>query len=316
MKIHSIPHSFDHFAGAGRARAGKHAHESRDTHNRSAAPERTNQAKRTFRNKNANRTDHTEEKSGFDKGVLRNLREGHFKGVADVRLRINFFEAITKARESRARAEATIETFELVMDVGDSIGEMIASGELNEEQVVQVTELRAGFEARVETLTSDFRTGDIDGDALVAGLRDAFDGLSASLETMFTPEPPAGREDPPNIKDDPLPEQPVAAPAETDAPVSAAATPDATETVADWEASTFLAALSEKFESGIKEIVDALEVRPLLPDLSGPRGRGRAFQKFLLIYQMMQRGSEPQEPLGEPEQTQDPPVNTKTDFTA
>ena len=45
------------------------------------------------------------QESDAEKGVLRNLLAGHFKGVSDVRLRINFFE------ELAAIEAAEVQTF-------------------------------------------------------------------------------------------------------------------------------------------------------------------------------------------------------------
>ncbi len=78
------------------------------------------------------------------KGVIRLLQEGHFKGVADVRLRINFFDELTALglveRPDNAAPEDTTEAppngppVEPVAPDGLS-GEPIAPGELSSEAI-------------------------------------------------------------------------------------------------------------------------------------------------------------------------------------
>ncbi|MHC4216368.1 MAG: hypothetical protein ACYSWP_23700 [Planctomycetota bacterium] len=41
---------------------------------------------------------------GGQRGVIRNLMEGHYKGVSDVRLRINFHEEITAIENQQLQA--------------------------------------------------------------------------------------------------------------------------------------------------------------------------------------------------------------------
>ena len=47
------------------------------------------------------------------KGVLRLLQEGHFKGVADVRLRINFHDELAAIEQAHLRASAQENTVPL-----------------------------------------------------------------------------------------------------------------------------------------------------------------------------------------------------------
>jgi len=48
-----------------------------------------------------------QESSEEQKGVIRNLLEGHFKGVADVRLRINHFEELSAIENSQLKSVVT-----------------------------------------------------------------------------------------------------------------------------------------------------------------------------------------------------------------
>ena len=109
---------------------------------------------------------------------------GHFKGVADVRLRINFFEEL-QAIEHESLAQAVGEQAPAVQEaVNAQIQALLDSGELNEEQTATVLEAQETFNASAQQAVEDFLgSGGTDTASLKVGLRMAFDALVDSLST-------------------------------------------------------------------------------------------------------------------------------------
>ena len=70
-----------------------------------------------------------ESEEGQDKlpGVLRNLQAGHFKGVADVRLRINFFEELSALASQQSRSTAQAEVGTLLTTVNEQVDQLVES---------------------------------------------------------------------------------------------------------------------------------------------------------------------------------------------
>ncbi|HUU85634.1 MAG TPA: hypothetical protein VM243_19215, partial [Phycisphaerae bacterium] len=58
-------------------------------------------------------------------GVIRLLEAGHFKGVADVRLRINFFEQLSARAEAAAQPVVQDESRQLVETVNAQLDELL-----------------------------------------------------------------------------------------------------------------------------------------------------------------------------------------------
>ena len=74
-----------------------------------------------------------EKTTGRANGVLRLLESGHFKGVADVRLRINFHEQLSPQAAAADPAEGKGVAYEKFLSIYDKLrGEDRASGDLNE----------------------------------------------------------------------------------------------------------------------------------------------------------------------------------------
>lgn len=108
------------------------------------------------------------------KGVLRLLQEGHFKGVSDVRLRINFFDELAAIEAEKLQAVAE----EKVNGVLESVGGVVNSfleeeNELTEEQAASVLGFQETFVQAVSEYNSE----------LVADLNTAFEGFVEALDT-------------------------------------------------------------------------------------------------------------------------------------
>jgi len=235
---------------------------------------------------------------GGTRGVIRLLMAGHFKGVADVRLRINFHEQLQGLQAAGSQAAAGDQAVSVKSAVSEQLTAMIEAGGFTEEQVAQVGELQKTFEAAVDAAIQGYTEAETPSmEELTASIWEAFATLMTSLETLIAPAAPPA-ELPPEIAPEelietvPPPETTVetatAAAEETtdapqapegEAPVGDAALPGAPPTPSS------LDALQQAFEGAMAEFEKAVAPESFLPELSGPTGNGAAYEKFLAIYQ-------------------------------
>lgn len=267
-----------------------------------------------------------ENPTGRAKGVLRLLQEGHFRGVADVRLRINFHEELM-ALQNEAVKSAAPDKLQFVSDaVNTQVDALIESGNLTEEQQTTVGQLRQTFLDTAQQLIDEFLGAERpQSDALAAGLQDAFDAFLESLTSLLLPEeppvPPVGEQpdvelpvddtadQSPDVPPEGSPEStptegssepapdPLDVEAPTDAPVgeSPGVPPDNTSEPAPpedpqepaagvFDAEAFLGGLIASFDAALAELVEGMRTTQVLPELSPPNGNGKAYAKFLAIY--------------------------------
>ncbi|MBW7990636.1 MAG: hypothetical protein FVQ84_11565 [Planctomycetes bacterium] len=113
-----------------------------------------------------------------EKGVLRNLLDGHFKGVSDVRLRINFFEELAAIEAAKVQTVAAEKVGGVLQSVGGVVtGFLEGDNELTPEQSEGVMNLHNTFNEPAADLTTAF-------DDFVEALRDLF------APPVKTPEEP------------------------------------------------------------------------------------------------------------------------------
>lgn len=175
------------------------------------------------------------------RGVIRLLMEGHFHGVANVRLRINFDEEIAALDASAAKETTAPKVAALVEAVTGRIDALTTSGQLSEEDAAAAREFATAFASEVETAGAEFAGGTIASEELVSRIRATFDSMAASLSELFAAE------------------------------------------------------LSPLFEASMADLESAIANASALPEISEPHGNGRAYAKFLAIYEGM-RSSEPETP--------------------
>lgn len=203
-------------------------------------------------------TDDTED----GKGVLGLLQEGHFKGVSDVRLRINFIEQLNAIEAAKLQAVAEQKVNAVLESVGGVVNSFLAAeeNELTEEQTAGVSELQETFVQAVSGYTNE----------PVTDLNNAFDEFVKALRDLFT-----------------LPAQ-----TQEENTTTEAESPDAPEL--PWQ--TFIEDLQSAFTTATNELTQAFAEARILPELSEPNGNGVAYEKFLAIYNEL-RGL--QSPTGE-----------------
>jgi hypothetical protein len=208
-----------------------------------------------------------------EKGVIRNLLAGHYKGVSDVRLRINFFEELAAIEA----AEVQTVTAEKVDGVLESVGKVVmdfvdSENELTPEQNTSVIELHDTFAQAV---------GESQNEPAV-DLTTVFDDFVEALRTLFTPPEQTQEETTiPQTEDDDT-------------------TESSSTTEQLWQ--TFLDNLQSAFTAAADELTKAVTDLNILPELSEPNGNGVAYEKFLAIYNELRGLNAPaaEQPVSEP----------------
>lgn len=191
-------------------------------------------------------TDDTED----GKGVLRLLQEEHFKGVSDVRLRINFFEQLNAIEAGKLQAVAEQKVNAVLESVGGIVDTFLAAEEngLTEEQTAGVPELQETFFQAASGYTNE----------PVTDLNNAFDDFVEALRDLFAPPALTQEEN-------------------TTAEAESAGAPGL-----PWQ--TFIEDLQSAFTTATNELTQAFAEVRILPELSEPNGNGVAYEKFLAIY--------------------------------
>ncbi len=214
-------------------------------------------------------TEQTPQETDRTPGAIRLLQQGHFQGVADLRLRINFHEEIAVLERQRLQALAEENIAGLQQTVTDGLNTMVDAG-LTEQQIADLT---STFAQTVDgLLEGSADTVPLSRGTLVTGLESAFDSLLTAL-------PAVGSSDPT--------ESQAVLPATNEASEQLAAA----DRIADDGYSGALANLQRLVEQLTSAFSDALEVFThalddieLMPALSAPKGNGVAYEKFLAVY--------------------------------
>jgi hypothetical protein len=242
-------------------------------------------------------------------GVIRLLEAGHFKGVADVRLRINFYDELTARAAGVARSTLDEKSGELVDAVKGGLNELVETLAADEETRQAVTDLMAQFEEAVGSAADgQSSTEGLDPETLAQTLSSFFDTLTEGLTELLS-APLDGLETPPasEVPDEPVDEAaagsagtlvngPTTEPANlpvdgTDddpagIPVDGAPD-DSTDAPADDLVTPLddaLQLLHDTFNAALEELLASIATAARLPDPSPPTGNGAAYDKFLAIY--------------------------------
>lgn len=255
------------------------------------------------------------ESEGSAKGVLRLLQEGHFKGVADVRLRINFFDELQAMENQQVKDTAGpgFETFNTVIE--GSLAAMEESGELNEDQ----QEAIEAFRGKMQEIQDGFLEGDdVSLQNLLDSLQAEFNALVASFappaepdieEPVIETEPELMTETVTEPQDEePAAEEPIleieseipAEPMDEPLVLNTMETPtifgaEPVEEIPQNTLGDLFTAFQTSFQQALEDLQISLSGASVLPEISQPSGNGKAFEKFMAIYEAMKNGgsSEP-----------------------
>ena len=222
-------------------------------------------------------------------GVIRLLQEGHFKGVADVRLRINFFDELQalQARELRSAAGQALPAFLEAMD--QSLTTLLVSESLSAEQTAAIMAAKDTFTQTVAQLLENFQVNDnVSQETLITEIDQSFHRLTDSLAMVLAPGE-AGEEI------SVLPDETAEEAADLDSVPEVV--PGAPETAAT-DVEALLEALKSIYASAFDTLKEALAEATILPPLSEPEGKGQAYAKFLAIYNELLTGAPPGEISG------------------
>jgi len=130
----------------------------------------------------------TSEKS---RGVIHLLQEGHFKGVADVRLRINFFDELNAIEQIKVKDIVADKVPGILDSVGSGIEMFLEFEELDQEQSTRVFDDFETFIQNVNLSMNEFLGAEEPStDNLVASVAGAFDDFISSLKAALSPEIP------------------------------------------------------------------------------------------------------------------------------
>lgn len=235
------------------------------------------------------------------KGVLRLLQKGHFKGVADLRLRINFMDEIQEM-EVQNLIESAQEGFEeFNQTVQQESTTLSESGLLDESQA----EALDTFIANAETAQAEFlESEDKSVETLVINLQSNFDSLVGVLNT---PSEPAERDSGTIDPETQVSDTPVTDLEPTSLEINA--TEIGPEAVSEDPAETsnpldeLVQNLQEVVQSMMDKLASDLSGTTVFGPVSEPTGNGKAYAKFLSIYEDMlnppteDTETEPIEPL-------------------
>ena len=215
---------------------------------------------RPVRVENAEPKSHSVEKAA-PRGVLRLLEEGHFKGVADVRLRINFFDAIAQKEQvhQAAGVQDTVSTF--LDELATRVDTLAASTDLSSDQQAALGDLTEAFKATTHEAASAFDASEPSAlEALTQEIQAAFDTFYTSVQGALEP---GG--------------------SEASSEEGPAADTEAVPTEGANGLSDFLNQLTDLFTQSVDALV-ALGTASVLPPLSAPSGNGPAYDKFVAQY--------------------------------
>jgi len=235
----------------------------------------------------------SEEKGG---GVLNLLQSGHFKGVADVRLRINFAEELNALQNQQLQENAAneFETFNEAIE--PPMGDLEAAAPLTEDQGTAISDFRTAVsDAQSRFLSSETPS--------IEELLETF-GIAFTNLSDYFPAPEIPVEEPqPTVEpttEEPPTEQPPVEPAGTEeppvegpVPAGEPTGPETTGPIELVEPETTVYGLFMELSEAFGEALAALETglnetESVLPEISEPSGNGKAFDKFMAIYEAMQ----------------------------
>lgn len=119
-------------------------------------------------------------------GVLRRLEQGHFSGVADARLRINFFQQLKARAQQRSEAVAQQQVTGLSDQVDQQLQGLLDAGQLDQDTLDAAQSLRTDFGQSLDTALQSFGDNH-DTTALGESVGSAFDTFVSGLRSLLTP---------------------------------------------------------------------------------------------------------------------------------
>lgn len=198
-------------------------------------------------------------------GVLRLLEAGHFKGVADVRLRINFHDQLTDEAELSAKEELRSRSRDLVDEVNDSVQNTLTT--------VTGDDLQLQFSNAIsEVVSYALNSESLDLNSIESAFTAAFDELTLSLgELLGSSDADVASSGIAELVNEPV--------------LITQLSPSDDSTLKQ-----ALEDLSDIFAKALSDLLSAVETSSLLPDPAPASGNGAAYEKFLAQYDQLHYG--------------------------
>ena len=210
------------------------------------------------------------------RGVVGLLQSGHFKGVAAVRLSINFQEQLSGLNQesARTRVEAA------VADLDEQMAGALEAypDDASEAPVQLASEARETFSLAIRTAVEEFRSGGSSQDDTLAGMQAAFDDMLTTLKASIATTDPVKEDSAVDDTADGL----LAATSETDGAGQATTGDIAEEVVAG--ADEYLATIGQVFNSFLEGLQSDMNAVNAIPEFTDPNGNSNAFDKFMAMY--------------------------------
>lgn len=236
------------------------------------------------------------EDAGKTKGVVHNIQAGHFKGVADVRLRINFADQLPDATGKMAEEQMQEEAEALDINMAEKVDQLQQNFQFE-------YNFSYSFSLSVSSQQPNQQGADSLNDAqvfdiksVVESFRKTFDDIFEEL-SVFGPEVHSAKTVTEADTGEGVMEQNVVDIAEShivNFEVSEESTDDSEPEPTDFSAA--LNELRDFFESELQAIEERINAVLPLPPLSPPQGNGVAYDRFLGMYQdlygLTENGSE------------------------
>lgn len=239
---------------------------------------------------------------GNQKGVLRLLEAGHFQGVADVRLRINFFDELSQTASARAADVAEDAGAALASEIGSSVQDLFGPMLADDQQAAALEELLSSFASAVESATHSTEDAvTLDPATIAEAIQGAYQTLAAELQSLFQAPPgdatassPVDTTQPSLESTEPVTPTGTESADATELIVNAEAEPvstpepvvsPATEPIEQDPLLAALDLLKAAFDESLAELSALLDDAMRLPDPTSPKnGNGGAYDKFLAMY--------------------------------
>lgn len=230
------------------------------------------------------------------KGVIRLLQEGHFSGVADVRLRINFHDELQQAAAQNAATAFESAFPGLLDDLAAKAGALGEEYDLS----AQDKELAESFADEIQLLLEEDKAAQTPLSTTLESINTTFSSFLEKLEGAFAGVPAVEEPAPEEQELGELQEDGDAPSPDEQTPEQLAATPteegaDALEEglmpEEDTTLKTALQDLSDWFSASLGTLQSDATAAQQLPPLSEPRGNGAAYSKFLEIYKNLSSGA-------------------------
>ena len=234
-------------------------------------------------------------------GVIRHLQEGHFKGVADVRLRIVHAERLAALQQGQTISSIAENAGALTTALSSIIADLDAetpvsdeaagADEATAETTAAAADALGAFEESVAAAVAELENGDTTD---IAEFRDLVQASFAALiEQLGLNEPPvvAPADDTPvdgeagEVAASPVTEGDVAEIDVLAGDIEVTQTAEGEATAVDTR--DYLAELTAAFQTSLDALLDTAS-ESILPPISEPNGNGKAFDKFMAIYEGLQ----------------------------